>query len=264
MIIKLKAPAPELPKSDWQPPTELPDLRRVGIVALDLETRDDGIGAEHGSAWPWGGGHVCGVSVAYHADGDTRAYYFPIRHPDTANLDREQVFRWVRDLVGSGVHIVTQNGIYDFGWLRTEGGIAMPPAEHLEEIGAAATLIDENRRSYSLAALCAWRGITGKDETLLLQAAAALGAPKKVKPQTLIWRLPARYVGPYAEADALATLALFESLVPELDRENLRPAYRLEVDSCRWCLRCAAAASASIRVRPSAPGIRSSRSATPR
>ena len=27
--------------ANWQTPRELPDLRRVGIVALDTETRDD-------------------------------------------------------------------------------------------------------------------------------------------------------------------------------------------------------------------------------
>ena len=27
--------------SNWQIPTELPDLRRVGILALDTETKDD-------------------------------------------------------------------------------------------------------------------------------------------------------------------------------------------------------------------------------
>ena len=42
--------------------------------------------------------------------------------------------------------------------------------------------------------------------------------------------MPARYVGPYAEADAANTLALFESLEPVLDTEGTRAAYRLEVD----------------------------------
>jgi hypothetical protein len=36
----------------WQPPAELPDLRRVGVVALDTETNDEGLRAELGSAWP--------------------------------------------------------------------------------------------------------------------------------------------------------------------------------------------------------------------
>ena len=42
--------------------------------------------------------------------------------------------------------------------------------------------------------------------------------------------MPARYVGPYAEADAVNTLALFEKLNPILDREKTRDAYRLDVD----------------------------------
>jgi DNA polymerase I-like protein with 3'-5' exonuclease and polymerase domains len=53
---------------------------------------------------------------------------------------------------------------------------------------------------------------------------------RKNKPQTHIGRLPARFVGPYAEADAAQTLALYETLDPELDKEGLRAAYRLEVD----------------------------------
>ena len=106
----------------------------------------------------------------------------------------------------------------------------MPPAERLEEIGALATIIDENRFSYSLDALCTWRGLPGKDESELKEAAVAAGMPKRAKPQSYIWQLPARFVGPYAEADAANTLALFESLDPILDREGTRDAYRLEVD----------------------------------
>ena len=48
----------------WQPPAELPDLRRVGIIALDTETNDDGLRADRGSGWPWRGGYICGISVA--------------------------------------------------------------------------------------------------------------------------------------------------------------------------------------------------------
>jgi Mesyanzhinovviridae DNA polymerase len=206
------------------------DLRHVGILAIDLETRDNGLLTDHGSAWPWGDGHICGVSVAYRVEGEIRAHYFPIRHPDSLNFDPEQVFQWLRDLIASGVRIITQNGLYDWGWLRTHANILMPPPERLEEIGALATLVDENRRKYSLDALCTWRGLPGKDETLLKQGAAACGFPKRAKVATLIWQLPARFVGPYAEQDARGTLALFENLDPILDQEGTRAAYRLEVD----------------------------------
>ena len=73
--------------SDWQPPAELPDLRRVGIVALDTETNDEGLRADRGSAWPWHGGYICGVSIAYRKEGGIRAHYFPLRHPDSDNFD---------------------------------------------------------------------------------------------------------------------------------------------------------------------------------
>jgi DNA polymerase I-like protein with 3'-5' exonuclease and polymerase domains len=221
------------PPTDWQAPTELPDLRRAGIISLDIETNDEGLRADLGSAWPWHGGFICGISIAYRAGGEIRARYFPIRHPDSRNFDPAQVVAWLKDLVASGVRIVTQNGLYDWGWLRSDAGILMPPSERLEEIGALATLIDENRFNYGLDALCAWCGLPGKDETLSIEAVKSLGvkiSKKKYRPQSHIWRLPARYVGPYAEADAANTLALFESLNPVLDKENTRAAYRLEID----------------------------------
>src|SRR6516164_7299847 len=149
--------------SSWQPPAILPDLRRMGIIALDTETRDNRLIAEKGSGWPFADGYICGISVAYRDSGAIRAHYFPLRHPDSQNFDPGQVFQWLRDLVASDVRIVTQNGLYDWGWLRTEAGIAMPRSDRLEEIGALATLVDENRPNYSLDALCTWRGLPGKD-----------------------------------------------------------------------------------------------------
>jgi len=65
----------------WRSPSELPDLRRVDLIALDTETRDDGLLADRGSAWPWRSGYICGISVAWRAGGEIRAHYFPIRQP---------------------------------------------------------------------------------------------------------------------------------------------------------------------------------------
>ena len=151
----------------WQPPSALPDLRRVGIIALDTETNDEGLRADRGSAWPWRGGYVCGVSVAWHGESGICGSYIPLRHPDSENFERENVIRWLKDLFASDVRIVTQNGLYDYGWIFADFGLQMPPSERLEEIGALATLIDENRFSYSLDALCAWRELPGKDTALV-------------------------------------------------------------------------------------------------
>jgi DNA polymerase I-like protein with 3'-5' exonuclease and polymerase domains len=215
---------------DWRPLIELPDLRRVGIIALDLETHDKRLNAKLGSGWPFGDGHICGVSVAYRADGNTQAHYIPLHHPDSDNFDPARAYAWLGDLIRSNVSIATLNGGYDWGWLRTEADIKMPPAERLEEIGALATIVDENRYTYNLDDLCKWRGLPGKDTAQLKEAAIALGMPKRGKPQSYIWKMPARVVGPYAEQDPISTLALFESLDPMLDQENTRAAYRLEVE----------------------------------
>ena len=152
---------------DWRPPPELPDLRRVGIIALDTETNDEGIRADRGSAWPWHGGYICGISVAWRDESGIRGNYFPLRHPDSENFERENVVRWLKDHIAAGVRIVTQNGLYDWGWLRADLGVAMPPSEQLDEIGALATLIDENRFSYRLDSLCAWRGFPARTRRLL-------------------------------------------------------------------------------------------------
>jgi DNA polymerase I-like protein with 3'-5' exonuclease and polymerase domains len=216
--------------TSWQPPAELPDLRRAGIIALDTETKDDWLAIGLGSGWPFSAGFICGISVAWHEGESIRSQYFPLRHPDTANFDPAQVFKWLSDLVASDVRIVTQNGLYDWGWLRTDAGILMPQAERLEEIGALATLIDENRYAYGLDALCAWRGLPGKDMVLLEQAAAAIGLSKRDNVRANLWRMPAHFVGPYAEQDPACTLVLFENLNPILDRERTRDAYRLEID----------------------------------
>ena len=65
----------------WQPPTELPDLRRIKEVAFDSETNDPGLRADRGSSWAWRDGHIAGVSLAWREGGDIRKCYFPIAHP---------------------------------------------------------------------------------------------------------------------------------------------------------------------------------------
>jgi hypothetical protein len=112
--------------SGWQPPSELPDLRRINIIALDTENNDEGLRAERGSGWPWHGGYVCGVSVAWREEGNIRGSYVPLRHPDSENFECENVSRWLKDLIASDVRIITQNGLYDFGWIRADFGLLMP------------------------------------------------------------------------------------------------------------------------------------------
>src|SRR6516162_8395746 len=129
--------------NEWRRPDSLPDLRNAGLIALDTETDDLRLQAGKGPGWATHESKIVGISVAHRANGAIHSAYFPIAHPDSDNFDREQAFQWVRDHVAAGVHFVTQNGLYDWGWLRADAGIVMPPSEQLEETQAAATLVDE-------------------------------------------------------------------------------------------------------------------------
>lgn len=223
------------PESAWRRPTELPDLRNRSYLAVDTETKDDGLAAERGPGWVYGAGYVCGVSWA--AEGS--AGYAPIRHPDSECFTLEQVTAWLRAHVDAGVRLVFQNAPYDLGWIGHDMGVVLPGEYPVEDALAAAFMIDENQFTYNLDDICARLGIPGKDEKLLTEAGAAYLRPAEARRtwkltrkvlKTNLWRLPARYVGPYAEADAAQTLQALLKQLPTLAEQGLEEAYRLEMD----------------------------------
>jgi DNA polymerase I-like protein with 3'-5' exonuclease and polymerase domains len=139
--------------------------------------------------------------------------------------------KWIRDIVLAGTEIICQNGSFDWGWLGTEWAIAPPAEGKVHDTQAAAVMLDENRLSYGLGSLCGWQGIPGKDKSMLMEAGRALGVGQTDREvMSNLWRLPAKYVGPYAEADAEATLRLWDQMEPQLHAQDLWGAYRLECD----------------------------------
>ena len=217
-----------VPDSDWQVPTELPDLAGQSI-AMDTETKDIGLLHGVGAGWAHGAGYICGVSAAWDGGG----IYAPVRHPDGDCLDVARVKNWTEYTVRNAAEVFFQNAPYDLGWMRQEWGVMPPDVVH--DTTAMAVMIDENRLSYKLDSLCRWQGIPGKDETILREAAAAYGFPPSEIKENL-WQLPSRYVGPYAEADAVSTLALAKKLRPQLLQDQVWEAYRLECDLIPLCL----------------------------
>ena len=82
----------------------------------------------------------------------------------------------------------------------------------------------ENSLSYHLDSLAkSYLGI-GKDERLLNEAAKAM----KYDPKSDLWRLPSKFVGPYAEADAKRTRDVFLLQVPKLKEAQLWDLFELE------------------------------------
>jgi len=212
------------PQSTWTRVKELPDLRRVGIIALDRETEDPGLQAKTGPSWTHKRGRIVGVSVAWHEGEEIKSCYLPTGHPDSECFAPEQVAQWERDLQKAGVTFVMQNAGYDIGFGASCWNLPVPAKIH--DTSAIAYMLDEQRMSYSLNELCRWQGMPGKDEKTLREAADAYG----IDPKNGLYRLPARYVGDYAAQDARATLMLFDKMYPELAKQELTDAYNLEMD----------------------------------
>jgi DNA polymerase I-like protein with 3'-5' exonuclease and polymerase domains len=216
------------PNSTWVRPSELPDLRGLREFAIDTEEKDDGLANDRGPGWVYGAGHVAGVSCAWReGDGTLRSIYAPVRHPDSDCFDHDAVRRWLKDHFNCGARVIFQNGPYDLGWIEQDFGVKAP--EHIDDIGCMAVMIDETHREYSLDAISRRLGRQGKNMRELIEAAHAYGYPA-AKVKEAIGRMPARYVGPYAEQDAVETLLGAEDMRPELAEQGLLNAYQLEMD----------------------------------
>tara|TARA_R100001443_G_scaffold24308_5_gene36659 strand:- start:4594 stop:6474 length:1881 start_codon:yes stop_codon:yes gene_type:complete len=204
------------PRSDWTPPETLPDLSSAERIAVDLETKDPDLKLS-GPGWATGNGHVTGIAIAT----DNWSGYLPIRHEGGGNLDVGLVLRWLNKTLSGGADKIFHNALYDVGWLKREG---VRIQGKIHDTVIAAPLVDEHRRRYSLDSLGADYCDETKDETLLKDAASAWG----IDPKSEMYALPAKYVGEYAEQDAVLTLKLWDVLQKKLIDENLQSIYELE------------------------------------
>jgi len=132
----------------------------------------------------------------------------------------ENVVRWLK--AHRSLPTVFFNAPYDVGWLGTLG---VEPPDTIHDAMAMAVHLDENRQDLSLDGVCRWQGVQGKDRQLLNEAAACYGIIKSKDVMSNLWRLPSRYVGPYAEQDARSTLDLFYKMKPKLEVDNVWDAY---------------------------------------
>jgi len=203
-------------KSEWAPPSILPDLTEKKEIAIDLETRDPSL-IKQGPGWATGDGEIVGISLA------TNDWfgYLPIRHQGGGNLDKSFIINWLSKQLNTPSDKIFHNALYDVGWLKREG---IELKGKIQDTMIAAPLINENRNRYSLDSLGAEYCKERKDETLLKQAAKEWG----INPKSEMWKLPAKYVGLYAEQDAALTLKLWNEMKPVLDKQNLNSIYELE------------------------------------
>lgn len=211
-----------VPEADWRPtPVDrLPSWEGAKRVGIDVETRDDSIGQKLGPGTRRGG-YLIGISFAIE---DGPAHYLPFRHEGGDNLDEKTCLAYIKDQLRdfSGT-LVGANLSYDIDYLL-QYGIVFHPDVVFKDIQIAEPLLDEHQFSYSLEAIAGRHGISGKDENLLREAALAYG----LDPKADMWRLPARFVGEYAEQDAVLPLTLLRRQERRIDEEGLWRVFNLE------------------------------------
>ena len=205
-------------QTEWIIPKEFPDLREAEEIAIDLETRDPNLKST-GSGAISGQGEVVGIAVAVNGYKN----YFPIAHEEGPNLDRDKTLEWFKDICESPATKIFHNAMYDVCWIRKLGikinGLII-------DTMIAASIINENRFSYTLNTL-SWHHLSeGKSEARLIQAAKERGLDAKAE----MWRLPAMEVGAYAEKDAEITLKLWNKLRKIIVEDNLQDIFNLETD----------------------------------
>lgn len=204
------------PKSEWVPPSELPDLTGAKKIAIDVETRDPNI-KSNGPGWATGDGEVVGYAVAT----EDWAGYIPTRHVGGGNLDEKIVNRWLKKVFECPADKIMHNAQYDTGWIRRMG---FTINGSIKDTMLIASLLDENRFSYSLNALAfEYLGKT-KSEKTLTEAAKAFG----IDPKAEMYKMPAMFVGPYAQADAELTLELYNFFMVKVAQEGITDIVDLE------------------------------------
>ena len=204
-------------KHMWTAPSEFKDLSGYSEIAIDLETRDDGINKGMGAGWATNNGEIIGFAVAV----EGWQGYFPFGHFGGGNLIPEQVKQYMKDVCALPSIKIFHNAQYDVGWLQASG---IKVNGKIVDTMIAAALINENRWSYSLNALAIDYLGEVKAEADLKEAAASHGVDAKAE----MWKLPAEHVGHYAEQDARLTLLLWQRFKAEIRTQSLETIWELE------------------------------------
>ena len=204
--------------SEWVPPASFPDLSDAKEIAIDLETCDPNL-ERFGPGWPRNDGYIVGYAVAV----EGWRGYFPVAHEGGGNLDRGIVERFIRRVLELPSPKIMHNAAYDLGWLLASG---FNVRGRVIDTMVAAACIDENRFSYALNALGFDYLKEVKSEQGLKEAAQDFNVHAKKE----LWKLPAMYVGEYAEQDAALTLKLWQHFKTILRNEEVESIFELESD----------------------------------
>ena len=204
-------------QTEWTCPETFPDLSQAKYIAIDLETKDPNLKIR-GSGAVIGQGEIIGIALAV----DGWSGYYPIGHRE-GNLDKRIVLDYVKEVCATDAVKIFHNAMYDVCWLKAYN---IKINGYIVDTMVMSSLIDENRLSYTLNSISYEYLREVKDEKGLKEAAEAAGVDAKSE----MYKLPAMYVGAYAEKDAELTLELFKVLSREIDKQNLNNIFDLETN----------------------------------
>lgn len=187
-------------------------------MAIDLEVRDPHLN-DQGPGSFRRDGYPAGISVAC----DGFAGYFPFAHLAGGNLEKNDVVSWLAPYMADpSIEKIGAYTIYDLEWLQFLG---IRVCGRIHDIQLAESLMDEEREGgYSLESLARSYLGTGKQETLLREAAASFGVHAKKD----MWKLHSKFVGPYSIADAVKTMQIHEMQMKKIEEQRLNRVYDME------------------------------------
>ena len=206
------------PQTEWIPPESFPDLSKHDEIAIDLETKDPDLKST-GSGSIIGNGAVVGIAVAV----EGWSGYYPIAHEGGGNMDKNMVLKWFTDVLKTPAIKIFHNAMYDVCWIRSMG---LKIEGRIVDTMIAGSLVDENRFRYDLGSLGRDYVGIGKNEAVLKETAAHWGIDHKAE----MYKLPAMYVGEYAEQDAVLTLKLWQEMKKQIEHEDVQSIFDLETE----------------------------------
>ena len=206
------------PQTEWLPPQDFPDLSNYSEIAIDLETKDPDL-KTIGSGSVVGRSKIVGIAVAVQ---DWKGYY-PIAHEGGGNMDIRMVLKWFQDVLNTPATKIFHNAMYDVCFIKAAG---LKINGMVVDTMIAGSLVDENRFRYDLGSMGRdYLGI-GKNETVLKETADLWGVDAKSE----MYKLPAMYVGEYAEQDAELTYKLWQEMKKQMYHEDVEDIFKLETE----------------------------------
>ena len=206
------------PQTEWLPPQDFPDLSKHEEIAIDLETKDPDL-KTIGSGSVVGRSKIVGIAVAV----EGWSGYYPIAHEGGGNMDKNMVLKWFQDVLNTSAVKIFHNAIYDVCFIRAAG---LKINGTIVDTMIAGSLVDENRFRYDLGSLGRdYLGI-GKNEAVLKETADHWGIDHKAE----MYKLPAMYVGEYAEQDANLTFKLWQEMKKQMYHEDVEDIFKLETN----------------------------------